>query len=142
MVTMSSETPPSGSPRLIAIMGDSYEKVKEHDKVEALHERAKMIVEMELQNPSFDTFFEFMHMVEAADEDSKPALEWQGITGRVKQLLEPLSNKVQQLDGRMDEMTGKLDEMRESQKESQRESQIKFDEMRDLLKLLLAGQED
>eukprot|EP01045_Picozoa_sp_COSAG04_P061329 COSAG04_NODE_31439_length_256_cov_23.904459_2_plen_38_part_01 len=28
---------------LIAIMADSYEMVKEHEKVEALHERAKMI---------------------------------------------------------------------------------------------------
>ena len=112
-------------------MGDSYEKVKEHEKVNALHERAKMIVEMELQNPSFHTFFEFMHVVEAADEDSKPALEWEGITGRVEQLLEPLGNKVQQLDGRMDEMTGKLDETTD-----------KLDEMRDLLKLLLARQED
>ena len=120
-----------GSPRLIAIMGDSYEKVKEHDKVEALHERAKMIVEMELQHPNWHTFCEFMHVVEAADEDSKPAQEWQGIIGRVKQLLEPLAthtkatnSKVQQLEqgiaevrqemaGRMDEMAGRMDEMRD-----------------------------
>ena len=33
---------------IIAIMGDSYEKVKEHEVIEALHERAKIIVDMEL----------------------------------------------------------------------------------------------
>ena len=33
---------------VIAIMGDSYEKVKEKETVEALHERAKVIVDMEL----------------------------------------------------------------------------------------------
>ena len=70
-------------------MGDSYEKVKENEAVHALHERAKMIVDMELQHPSWHTFCEFMHVIEAADEDSKPAPEWEGITGRVKQLLEP-----------------------------------------------------
>ena len=38
---------------LIAIMGDSYEKVKETERVQALHERAKIIVAMELQYPSW-----------------------------------------------------------------------------------------
>ena len=33
---------------MIAIMGDSYEKVKEKETVEALHERAKVIVDIEL----------------------------------------------------------------------------------------------
>ena len=33
---------------IIAIMGDSYEKVKENETTEALHERAKIIVDMEL----------------------------------------------------------------------------------------------
>ena len=33
---------------IIAIMGDSYEMVKEHEIIEALHERAKIIVDMEL----------------------------------------------------------------------------------------------
>jgi hypothetical protein len=36
---------------VIAIMADSYEKVKESEAVHALHERAKMIVDMELQHP-------------------------------------------------------------------------------------------
>ena len=33
---------------IIAIMGDSYEMVKEHEMIEALHERAKIIVDIEL----------------------------------------------------------------------------------------------
>ena len=36
---------------VIAIMADSYEKVQESEAVHALHERAKMIVDMELQHP-------------------------------------------------------------------------------------------
>ena len=33
---------------IIAIMADSYEMVKEHETIQALHERAKIIVDMEL----------------------------------------------------------------------------------------------
>lgn len=107
-------------------MGDSYEKVKENEAVHALHERAKMIVEMELQHPSWHTFHEFMHVAEAADEDSKPAPEWEGITGRVKQLLEPTNAKMVEMAGRMDELTGKVDGTRDELKE-----------VRQLLQLLL-----
>ena len=72
---------------LIAVMADSYEMVKEHEKVEALHERAKMIADMELQHPGWHTYSEFMHVCEAADEESALDPEWAGITGRVKVLL-------------------------------------------------------
>jgi hypothetical protein len=36
---------------LIAIMGDSYEKVKESERVEAIRERARIVVEMEKRFP-------------------------------------------------------------------------------------------
>ena len=72
---------------LIAIMADSYEMVKEHEKVEALHERAKMIADMELLHPGWHRFSTYMHVCEAADEDSGLEPEWSGVAGRVKVLL-------------------------------------------------------
>merc|ERR1712127_99097 len=38
---------------LIAIMSDSYEKVKESERVQALRERARIIMESELTHPSW-----------------------------------------------------------------------------------------
>ena len=75
---------------LIAIMGDSYEKIKESERVHALKERAQIIVEAERTYPSWHKYHRYMHIVEAADiSTSGPPsdLEWEGITGRVKQLL-------------------------------------------------------
>ena len=72
---------------LIAIMADSYEMVKEHEKVEALHERAKMIADTELLHPRRQRYSRYMHICEAADEDSALEPEWAGVAGRVKVLL-------------------------------------------------------
>ena len=85
---------------LIAIMADSYEMVKEHEKVEALHERAKMIADMELLHPGWHRFSTYMHVCEAADEDSGLEPEWAGVAGRVKVLL---AESIQQLQLRMDQ---------------------------------------
>ena len=73
---------------LIAIMGDSYEKVKETERVQALHERAKIIVDMEMQHPGWHKYPRYMHIAEAADEYGVALPEWAGITGRMKQLLD------------------------------------------------------
>ena len=52
---------------IIAIMADSYEMVKEHEIIEALHERAKIIVDMELlckyTMPPV-TLFTYLHCVQ------------------------------------------------------------------------------
>ena len=79
---------------LIAIMADSYEMVKEHEKVEALHERAKMIADMELLHPGWHRYSEYMHICEAADEDSALEPEWSGVAGRVKVLLSDASSDI------------------------------------------------
>jgi hypothetical protein len=150
---------------LIAIMGDSYEKVKENEAVHALHERAKMIVEMELQHPSWHTFCDFMHVIEAVDEESKPAI-WCGITGRVEQLLKPMTAKVDDamhevshetrqaivemagkvdatrddMAGRMDELAGQVEAARKELKATRdeaRETRGELREVRELLQLLL-----
>ena len=75
---------------LIAIVGDSYEKVKESERMQALRERAQIIAEAERTHPSWHRYHRYMHIAEAADISSSGArrdLEWEGITGRVKQLL-------------------------------------------------------
>ena len=59
---------------LIAIMADSYEMVKEHEKVEALHERAKMIADMELLHPGWHRYSEYMHICWSAG-NARPAPE-------------------------------------------------------------------
>ena len=79
---------------LIAIMGDSYEMVKENEAIEALHERAKIIVDMELLYPDGMRFLgphkydQYLHVVtkEVSDKvDDTNDQPWEGITGRVKQ---------------------------------------------------------
>ena len=55
--------------------------------MEALHERAKMIADMELLHPGWHRFSTYMHICEAADEDSGLEPEWAGVAGRVKVLL-------------------------------------------------------
>ena len=102
---------------LIAIMGDSYEKVKETERVQALHERAKIIVDMEIQHPGWHEYPKYMHIAEAADEYGVPLPEWAGITGRVKQLLdqrvgqaqEELGSKVDAVEERVGQAQEKTD---------------------------------
>ena len=77
-------------------MADSYEMVKEHEKVEALHERAKMIADMELQHPGWHRYSQHMHICEAADEDSGLEPEWAGVAGRVKVLLAGATERTSQ----------------------------------------------
>ena len=93
---------------LIAIMGDSYGKVKESERVQALRERAQIIVEAELTRPSWHKYHKYMHIAEAADIASdtgmSPSLEWEGITGRVKQLLLPIKAELQEVKANQNEM--------------------------------------
>jgi hypothetical protein len=110
---------------LIAIMGDSYEKVKESERVQALRERAQIIVEAELTRPSWHKYHKYMHIAEAADIASdtgmSPSLEWEGITGRVKQLLFPIKAELQEMAANQDEENSKikteLQEVKTNQKE-------------------------
>ena len=69
----------------------------------------------------------YLHILtpEASDKQHGAQL-WEGITGRVKQLLEPTNAKMVEMAGRMDELTGKVDGTRDELKE-----------VRQLLQLLL-----
>ena len=117
-----------------------------------MHERAKMIVDMEMQHPSWHTFCNFMHVAEAADKDSTPAPDWEGITGRVKQLLELTNARVEQVSSRMavkeevatnaevEALMGKVDEMRvqiEDLTGKVGETRDEMKKVRQLLQLLL-----
>ena len=52
-----------------------------------------------------------MHVAEAADEDSAPVPEWEGITGRVKQLLKPTDARVQAARQEVAAVTGKVNDV-------------------------------
>ena len=59
--------------------------MKESERVEALRERARIIVEMEQRYPKSHRYHQFMHFVEAAEESTMKlkGLEGGGTTGRV-----------------------------------------------------------
>jgi hypothetical protein len=123
---------------LIAIMSDSYEKVKESERVEALRERARIIVEAELTHPSWHRYHRYMHIVEAADTSEMAVREWEGITGRVKQLLEMEGRRV---DGKFSEIESKFDAMDnrllEAREEAKADAHKKFEELKTLMTMLL-----
>lgn len=87
---------------LIALMGDSYEKVQEKSKIEALRERAGLLVEMELVIEYLfgDKFLlkhnycpRWLHAVlpkEAMTNSDGPGRqrEWSGVAGSIKTELE------------------------------------------------------
>ena len=87
---------------LIAIMGDSYDKVKEREAIEGLREKARTIVAMELFHPTRHAFPRFMHIAEPeSDMINVAALEAKrnhGIGGRI-------TNKMtEMMDERLEEM--------------------------------------
>jgi hypothetical protein len=90
---------------LIAIMNDSYDKVKARESVEGTMERAKMVVEMERVFPARNTSDNrFLHIAEAAEPDDVPGqgMIRDGITGRVRfdidRLQKSMSLKIDAVD--------------------------------------------
>eukprot|EP01043_Picozoa_sp_COSAG02_P127860 COSAG02_NODE_65268_length_258_cov_0.968553_1_plen_85_part_11 len=70
---------------LIAIMGDSYEKVKEREYVEGVRERAITVVDMELRFPTMHEFPKYMLICEGVELDAKLHDPWSGIGGKIMQ---------------------------------------------------------
>ena len=96
---------------LIAIMGDSYEKVKESEHVEAIRERARIILEEEKRFPKSHQYHRFMHFVEMADEAGRPrAITWEGVTRRVTEVMR---TETSQLDGEISELKGEMGELKD-----------------------------
>ena len=90
-------------------MGDSYEKVKESERVEAIRERAHIVVEMEKRFPKSHSYHRFMHFVEAADVAERPhELAWEGVTRRVTDVMR---TETSQLECELSEMNTKLELM-------------------------------
>ena len=71
---------------LIAIMGDSYEMVKESEVVEKLAGRARLVVEHERLQPTANVFPRFLHVLRATEGGGGgEAPVWEGIAGKVRQ---------------------------------------------------------
>ena len=70
----------------LTYLGDSYEMVKEVERLEGLHERAKIIVESEKLHPHGHTYPHYLHLLEPSSDDGDVASRpWEGIAGKVKQ---------------------------------------------------------
>ena len=91
-------------------MGDSYEKVKESERVEALRERARIIVQMEKQFPTSHRYCRFMHFVEPADITGvEQEAMWEGVTKRITQLMaHKLEDSRVALADKQDNLEGQL----------------------------------
>lgn len=88
-------------------MGDSYEKVKESERVEAIRERARIVVDTEKRFPKSHRYHRFMHFVEAADSTaSLQEKVWEGVTRRVTDLV---TTKTDRLDCKLELLEAKLD---------------------------------
>ena len=93
-------------------MSDSYEKVKESERVEAIRERARIVVEMEKRFPRSHRYHRFMHFVEVADAAGRTQdIAWEGVTRRVTDVMRTETSRV---DGELvelkDEMNSKEEE--------------------------------
>ena len=109
---------------------DADEKVKEHERVEALRERAQLIVESERTDPGSHQYHKYMHIVQRTDSNTRVTkLGWEGITGRVKRLLEMQDERVKQLFALQDERVKELLEL-----QHQRAASVFRDELRAVLR--------
>ena len=92
---------------LIAIMGDSYEQVKEVERLEGLLERAKIIVDYERLYPRIHTYPKYLHLLEKTVEGGGNVARppWEGVSGKVKQEIGQLERK---LEARLAQSEAKL----------------------------------
>ena len=69
-------------------MSDSYEKVKESERLEAFRERARIIVAAEQQFPRSHQYHRFMHFVEAVESSgASQDTVWEGVTRRMTEIM-------------------------------------------------------
>jgi predicted Holliday junction resolvase-like endonuclease len=123
---------------LIAIMSDSYERVKEGEAVEALKLRAETIIneeammsEAEWKNK--DWFPEYLEVMQATEP---PEIVWSGVSGAISDLERTMGKKVEtvandlegkidkvasDLEDKMDEVSSKMEALRREQHTMQKE---------------------
>ena len=96
--------------------------MKESERVEALRERALIVVEAEKRLSKSHTYHRFMHFVEPVDSTGKSQeMVWEGVTRRVTELvraktdcleaeLARVKNKLDAQDSKLDMILAKLHE--------------------------------
>mmetsp|Transcript_37622 Transcript_37622/g.106269 ORF Transcript_37622/g.106269 Transcript_37622/m.106269 type:complete len:1580 (-) Transcript_37622:421-5160(-) len=148
---------------LIALMGDSYEKVQEKSKIEALRERAGLLVEMEmvieymlgekyLLKHNFCP--RWLHAVvpkealQSGAEGQGRTREWSGVAGSIKQDMESSMNQLKmQMREEMDrlhdnlsrEVQDKMRELMQSMNDTLASAQRPFSGQADLTGYAAAG---
>jgi len=98
---------------LIAIMSDSYEKVKDSEVVEARKLTAQTIIEeetmMSVEDRQKTEFFpEFLEVLQATDE---PEEIWSGVSGQISKLGVKVDEKVDNVDEKIDSVDGKVEKL-------------------------------
>ena len=126
---------------LIAIMGDSYEKVKESERVEAIRERARIVVEVEKRFPKSHRYHRFMHFVEVTDLAGRPQeIAWEGVTRRVSEVMRAETSQLDgELKGEISELKGELAELKGEMNTKLAELQGEQGEMNTKLDTILAS---
>ena len=95
-------------------MGDSYEKVKESERLEAIRERAHIVVEMEKRFPKSHHYHRFMHFVEVADVVGRPQeVVWQGMARRVTEVTRTETSRLEgEMNTKIEELKGEMSELK------------------------------
>ena len=146
---------------LIAIMGDSYEKVKEVENGEFTNQRAQIIIEYEQMLTIFPRLAKLFNIgishkkwlqvlrPDAFSEEDKHA-EWTGVSGKIGDLdrnqkgldqkMEQIEENQKGLDQKMEENQKGLDQKMEQMEKNQKDLNQKLDGILDLLKVVASKQ--
>ena len=99
---------------LIAIMTDSYEQVKESEIVEDRKGRARLVVEHERLWPAENVFPRFMHVLRPAEGGEEEVQPWEGVAGKMKQVEDRLTARLEGLAAENAELEEKLSKHEEN----------------------------
>ena len=131
---------------LIAIMSDSYEKVKDGEVVEARKLTAQTIIDEEAMMSEEDRsnkayFPEFLEVLQATDE---PEVVWLGVSGQISKLGVKVDEKVDKVDEKIDSVDDKVEKLATQMNENVKSMDGKVDmlaaemsELKELMKALV-----
>ena len=128
---------------LIAIMGDSYDRVSDTRKERGQQQRAELLVEMErrmlVKRPEY--FGRWLHGVRRVAKAAVKMDEW---SGRLRVLKDEVANvmaKATEMDAKMDakmkEMKAEMKEMKAEMKEMKAEMKVEMKDMKGVLLTLV-----
>jgi hypothetical protein len=146
---------------LIAIMGDSYEKVKEVENGEFTNQRAQIIIEYEQMLTIFPRLAKLPNIgishkkwlqvlrPDAFSEEDKHA-EWTGVSGKIGDLdrnqkgldqkMEQIEENQKGLDQKMEQMELKMGQNQEGLDQKMEQMEQKMDGILDLLQVVASKQ--